>query len=74
MHKKVFFRKIALESIILKRTGIDIKNKSSALKISPLIDRIEILGGIDNVSTIILTELGYKIAAAYVSTKMRLLF
>lgn len=72
--RKSSLEKIALESIILKRTGIDIKNKSSALKISPLIDRIEILGGIDNVSTIILTELGYKIAAAYVSTKMRLLF
>lgn len=62
-----------IEDIIMKRTGVDIKEKSNLTILSPLIERINILGGIDNFSTIILTEVGVKVANAYVSTKMRLI-
>lgn len=72
--RKSPFEKLLIEDIIMKRTGININDKDSAQRLSPLIERIEILGGIDNFSTIILTEVGHKIAAAYLSTKMRLLF
>lgn len=71
--RKSPMERIIIEDIIMKRTGVNIKEESNLATLSPLIERINILGGIEDFSTIILTEVGNKVANAYVSTKMRLI-
>ena len=71
--RKSPLERINIEEIIAKRTGINIKDESNSITLSPLIERMKILGGIEEFGTIILTEVGNKVANAYVSTKMRLI-
>jgi len=71
--RKSPFEKITIEQIIMKRTGLNINKEKDALIIHPFIDRMNAIGGVEEFSSIILTEVGDKVANAYISTKMRLI-
>jgi len=65
--------RIIIEDLIMKRTGANINEENSLSTLSPLIERINIFGGIENFSTIILSDVGSKVANAYISTKTKLI-
>lgn len=66
------FQRVEIARIIKDRTGLDITNQHQTKQLSPLMDRISIVGGIHEVGQFILTEVGEKIATAYIATKIRL--
>ncbi|AMG56762.1 hypothetical protein AL522_03495 (plasmid) [Pantoea vagans] len=65
--------RIIIKDLIMKRTGANINEENSLSTLSPLIERINIFGGIENFSTIILSDVGSKVANAYISTKTKLI-
>ncbi|MBA0192079.1 LPO_1073/Vpar_1526 family protein [Pectobacterium carotovorum] len=65
-------QRVELLELIKSRTGLDLTNQHHAQKLSPLVDRLSIWGGINEISQFVLTEVGQKVATAYLSTKMRL--
>jgi len=57
---------------IKRRTGLDLTDQHHAAKLKPLMDRISIFGGVESFDVIVITDIGSKVGAAYLSTKMKL--
>lgn len=65
-------QKLDVNAIIKKRTGLDLTDQHHAMKLKLLTDRIDAVGGMDNVSSNLITDIGFKIGLAYISTRLKL--